>query len=76
MFAKGWRLILPVLFIAAAATKPKSKSPMVKPAVSKEEAGKPVTGDWLMYHSSAIPSNSIRSLAATRFAERNQRIHI
>ena len=55
MFPKSWRFILPVLFIASCGDKTEVKVADVKPAVSKEEAGKPVTGDWLVIHSLSDP---------------------
>ena len=55
MFAKSWRFILPVLFIASCGDKTEVKVAEVKPAVSKEEAVKPVTGDWLVIHSLSDP---------------------
>ncbi|MGZ8444245.1 MAG: peptide-binding protein [Candidatus Binatia bacterium] len=55
MFAKSWRFILPVLFIASCGDKTEVKVADVKPILSKEEAGKPVTGDWLVYHELSDP---------------------
>jgi peptide/nickel transport system substrate-binding protein len=55
MFAKSWRFILPVLFIASCGDKTEVKVADVKPMLSKEEAGKPVTGDWLVLHSLSDP---------------------
>jgi peptide/nickel transport system substrate-binding protein len=55
MFPKSWRFILPVLFIASCGDKTEVQVADVKPAVSKEEAGKPVTGDWLVIHSLSDP---------------------
>jgi len=55
MFPKSWRFILPLLFIAGCGETPEVKVADVKPTVSKEEAGKPVTGDWLVVHSLSDP---------------------
>ncbi|HYJ14001.1 MAG TPA: peptide-binding protein [Candidatus Limnocylindria bacterium] len=55
MFPKSWRFILPVLFIASCGDKTEVKVADVNPAVSKQEAGKPVTGDWLVIHSLSDP---------------------
>ena len=55
MFPKSWRFILPVLLIASCGDKTEVKVADVKPAVTKEEAGKPVTGDWLVIHSLSDP---------------------
>ena len=55
MFPKSWRFILPVLFIASCGDKTEVKVADVKPVVSKEAAGKPVTGDWLVIHSLSDP---------------------
>jgi len=55
MFAKSWRLILPLLLAIGCGDKTEVKVADVKPAVSPEEAGKPVTGDWLIIHSLSDP---------------------
>ena len=55
MFPKSWRFILPVLFIASCGDKTEVKVADVKPVPSREEAGKPVTGDWLVLHSLSDP---------------------
>jgi len=55
MRAKSWRLILPLLLTVACGDKTEVKVADVKPALSKEEAGKPVTGDWLVLHSLSDP---------------------
>src|SRR6185295_18320005 len=55
MFAKSWRLILPLLYILGCGDKTEVKVADVKPAVSQEAAGKPVTGDWLVMHSLSDP---------------------
>ena len=55
MFAKSWRFIIPLLFIAGCGDKTEVKVADVKPVLSKEEAGKPVTGDWLIIHSLSDP---------------------
>ncbi len=55
MFAKSWRLILPILLIASCGDKTEVKVADVKPSLSKEAAGKPVTGDWLVMHSLSDP---------------------
>ncbi len=55
MFAKSWRLIFPLLLTVACGDKTELKVADVKPALSKEEAGKPVTGDWLVLHSLSDP---------------------
>jgi len=54
MFPKSWRFI-PVLFIASCGDKTEVKVADVNPAVSKQEAGKLVTGDWLVIHSLSDP---------------------
>ena len=55
MFAKSWRLILPLLFVLGCGDKTEVKVADVKTAVSQEADGKPVTGDWLVMHSLSDP---------------------
>jgi peptide/nickel transport system substrate-binding protein len=55
MFAKSWRLIIPLFLTVACGDKSEVKVADIKPALSKEEAGKPVTGDWLVLHSLSDP---------------------
>ncbi len=55
MLSRSWRFILPVLFITSCGDKTELKVADVKPMLSKEEAGKPVTGDWLVLHSLSDP---------------------
>ena len=55
MFGKGWRLLLPLFFILGCGDKTEVKVTDIKPAASKEAAGKPVTGDWLVMHSLSDP---------------------
>ena len=55
MFRKSWRLVLPLLITIGCGDKTEVKVADVKPAASTEEAGKPVTGDWLLYSLSAEP---------------------
>lgn len=55
MFGSRWRFILPFLLIASCGDKTEVKVADVNPAVSKEEAAKPVTGDWLVYHQLSDP---------------------
>ena len=55
MFHKNWRLILPLLFVLGCGDKTEVKVADVKPAGDAKEAGKPVTGDWLVMHSLSDP---------------------
>ncbi|MGZ8479898.1 MAG: ABC transporter substrate-binding protein, partial [Candidatus Binatia bacterium] len=55
MFCKNWRVLLPLLLTVACGDKTEVKVADLKPTVSKEEAGKPVTGDWLVYHELSDP---------------------
>src|SRR5262245_55928144 len=55
MFAKRWRLVLPIWFVIACGDKTEVKVAEVKPAPSSVETGKPVTGDWLVLHSLSDP---------------------
>ena len=55
MFFTRWRFILPLVFIVSCGDKTEVKVADDKPALSKEEAGKPVTGDWLVQHSLSDP---------------------
>jgi peptide/nickel transport system substrate-binding protein len=51
----GWRLIASLLFIIGCGDKNEVKVADVKPVTSAEDAGKPVTGDWLIYHELSDP---------------------
>src|SRR5512147_2487282 len=55
MRAKSWRLIFALLVLLGCGDKTEVKVTDGKPAVSKLEAGKPVTGDWLVIHSLSDP---------------------
>src|SRR5512147_54163 len=55
MRAKSWRLIFALLVLLGCGDKTEVKVTDGKPAVSKVEAGKPVTGDWLVTHSLSDP---------------------
>ena len=55
MFCKSWRLIFPLLLTVACGDRTEVKVADVKSTLSKEEAGKPVTGDWLVLHSLSDP---------------------
>ncbi|MGZ8452111.1 MAG: peptide-binding protein [Candidatus Binatia bacterium] len=55
MFCKNWRVLLPLLLTVACGDKTEVKVADLKPTVSKEEAGTPVTGDWLVYHELSDP---------------------
>ncbi len=55
MLSRSWRFIIPFILIAGCGEKPQVNVASVKPALSKEEAGKPVTGDWLVYHEGSDP---------------------
>ena len=51
----GWRLIVSLLFLIGCGDKNEVKVADVKPVTSTEDAGKPVTGDWLIYHELSDP---------------------
>jgi peptide/nickel transport system substrate-binding protein len=51
----SWRLIVALLFIIGCGDKSEVKVADVKPETSTEDAGKPVTGDWLIYHELSDP---------------------
>lgn len=51
MLSRSWRFIIPFILIAGCGEKPEVNIAGVKPVLSKEEAGNPVTGDWLVIHS-------------------------
>lgn len=55
MLSRSWRFIIPLILIAGCGEKPEVKVADVKPVLSKEAAGKPVTGDWLVYHELSDP---------------------
>jgi peptide/nickel transport system substrate-binding protein len=55
MFARRWRLVLAILFVTGCGDKSEVKVADVKPVTSAEDAGKPVTGDWLIYHELSDP---------------------
>ena len=55
MRAQSWRLIVALLLVVGCGDKTEVKVTDVKPAVSKAEADKPVTGDWLVIHSLSDP---------------------
>jgi peptide/nickel transport system substrate-binding protein len=55
MLARSWRLILAVLLVTGCGDKSEVKVADVEPAASTKDAGKPVTGDWLLYNLGAEP---------------------
>lgn len=52
---KRWSLLLAIFTLLGCGDKTEVKVGDIKPALSKEEAGKPVTGDWLVMHSLSDP---------------------
>jgi peptide/nickel transport system substrate-binding protein len=50
-----WRLLVSLLFIIGCGDKNEVKVADVKAVTSAEDAGKPVTGDWLIYHELSDP---------------------
>jgi peptide/nickel transport system substrate-binding protein len=55
MLSRSWRFIIPFIVIASCGETPEVNVAKVNPVLSKEEAGKPVTGDWLVYHEGSDP---------------------
>ena len=75
MFAKSWRFIIPLILIAGCGEKPEVKVADVKPVMSKEEAGKPVTGDWLIIHSLSDPEQLNPLTSSDAVFQRDNRIY-
>jgi peptide/nickel transport system substrate-binding protein len=67
MSAKSWRLFVALLFALGCGDKTEVKVADNKPAARTQSAGKPVTGDWLVAHSSGDPEqlNPLTSNDAT-----------
>jgi len=55
MLAKSWGVIIPLFFLVGCTDKTEVKISDAKPATSKADAGKPVTGDWLVMHGLSDP---------------------
>jgi peptide/nickel transport system substrate-binding protein len=55
MFGNRWGVILPLLLAIGCGDRTEVKVADVKPAASKADPGKPVTGDWLVIHSLSDP---------------------
>lgn len=55
MFRWSWRFVLAVLLLAGCGDKTEVRVPDAPPTVSAKDAGKAVTGDWLVIHSLSDP---------------------
>ena len=55
MFRKSWRFIFALLAVNSCGDKPEVKDTSPEQVAITKEAGKPVTGDWLVIHSLSDP---------------------